>query len=209
MSYLAQPTSKTDYGVVLVGDFIDVTDAGIISLQQDVGPDADVTFSSVDAGDITVGGSNVVTSVTPTAGYGIDITNVITTGYNVTFDVANTGVVELLEGPGISLSASSGSITISSYGADLINVYGTTTSYTATLDDEYIGVYSASAVTITLPIGVPGRVYTVKDEYGQGSGKITIAPQTGQLIDGKATYVIGVPYQSVSAVFRAGKWWLI
>ena len=209
MSYLAQPTSKTDYGVVLVGDFIDVTDAGIISLQQDVGPDADVTFSSVDAGDITVGGSNVVTSVTPTAGYGIDITNVVTTGYNVTFDVANTGVVELLEGPGISLSASSGSITISSYGADLINVYGTTTSYTATLDDEYIGVYSATAVTITLPTGVPGRVYTIKDEYGQGSGKITVAPQTGELIDGKATYIIGVPYQSVSAVFRAGKWWLI
>ena len=209
MSYLAQPTSKTDYGVVLVGDFIDVSDAGIISLQQDVGPNADVTFSSVDAEDITVGGSNVVTSVTPTAGYGIDITNVITTGYNVTFDVANTGVVELLEGPGISLSASSGSITISSYGADLINVYGTTTSYTATLEDEYIGVYSATAVTITLPTGVDGRVYTVKDEYGQGSGKITVAPQTGQLIDGKATYVIGVPYQSISAVFRAGKWWLI
>ena len=209
MSYLAEPTSKLNYGIVQIGDFIEVDDAGIISLQQDVSPTADVEFNSVDAGDITVGGSNVVTSVTPTGGYGIDITNLQSSGYDVTFDVVNTGVVELLAGPGISLSTSSGSITISSYGADLINVYGTTTSYTATVNDEYIGVSSATAVTITLPAGVPGRVYTIKDEYGQGSGKITIQPQTGQLIDGKITYVIGVPYQSVSAVFRAGKWWLI
>jgi hypothetical protein len=209
MSYLAEPTSKTGYGVVQVGDFIEVSEAGIVSLLQDVGPTADVLFNSVDADDITVGGSNVVTSVTPTAGYGIDITNLQSSGYDVTFDVVNTGVVELVAGPGISLSASAGSVTVSSYGADLINVYGTTTSYTATLNDEYIGVSSASAVTITLPTGVPGRVYTIKDEYGQGSGKITIAPQTGELIDGKVTYVIGVPYQSINAVFRAGKWWII
>lgn len=209
MAYLAQPTNKTDYGVVVVGDYIEVDDSGVISLLQDVGPDADVTFSSVDADDISVGGSNVVTSVTPTAGYGIEVSNLTSTGYNVTFDIANTGVVELLEGPGISLSASSGSITISSYGADLINVYGTSTSYTATLEDEYIGVSSASAVTITLPAGVNGRVYTIKDEYGQGSGKITIQPQAGVLIDNKTNYVIGVPYQSVSAVYRAGKWWII
>jgi hypothetical protein len=123
--------------------------------------------------------------------------------------INNTGVLSLTAGPGISLSAGTGSITISSYGADLINVYGTTTSYTASITDEYIGVYSASAVTITLPVGVEGRVYTVKDEYGQGSGKINIQPQLGELIDGKASYVIGVPYQSVNAVFRAGKWWII
>ena len=209
MSYLAEPTSKLGYGVVRIGDFIEVSEDGVISLLQNLGPTADVEFNSIDALDITVGGDNVVTSVTPTAGYGIDITNVNTTGYSVTFDIANTGVVELLEGPGISLSASSGSITISSYGADLINVYGTTTSYTATVDDEYIGVSSAGAVTITLPSGVEGRVYTIKDEYGQGSGKITISPQVGELIDGKATYTIGVPYQSVNAVFRAGKWWII
>lgn len=69
-------------------------------------------------------------------------------------------------------------------------------------------MFSANAVTITLPTGVPGRVYSIKDEFGQGSGKITIAPQPGELIDGKTNYVIGVPYQAVSAVFRAGKWWL-
>lgn len=209
MSYLAEPTSKVHYGVVLVGDNINVDDLGIISLLQDVSPTADVIFNSVDAVDITVSGANVVTSVTPTGGAGISIDNLQSSGYDVTFDVVNTGVLSLTAGSGISLSASTGNITISSFGADLINVYGTTTSYTATLTDEYIGVSSAAAVTITLPAGVDGRVYIIKDEYGQGSGKITIQPPTGVLIDKKASYTISVPNQSVQIVYRAGGWWII
>ena len=148
MSYLAQPTSFADYGVVKIGSNINVED-GIISVPQ------------------------------------------------------------LLAGAGISLDATEEFITISASGADIISVYGTTTNYTATADDEYIGVSSTSAVTITLPAGTDGRVYTIKDEYGQGSGKITVQPQAGELIDGKINYVIGVPYQSVSVVFRAGSWRII
>jgi hypothetical protein len=209
MSYLSQPTSKIDYGVVKVGDYIEVSEAGVISLLQDLSPNANVTFGSVDADNVTVAGANVVISVTPTAGYGIEVSNLVSTGYDVSFDIDNTGVVELIAGPGIEISGSNGSITITSYGADLINVFGTSNNYTATANDEYIGVSSGAAVTITLPAGIEGRVYTIKDELGQGSGKITIQPQAGELIDGKVNYVIGVPYQSVSSVFRAGKWWII
>lgn len=209
MSYLAQPTSKTDYGVVIVGDYIEVSDSGVISLLQDVGPNANVIFGSIDAGDISVGGANVVTSVTPTGGDGISIDNLQSSGYDVTFDVVNTGVLSLIAGSGISISGATGNITISSFGADLINVYGTTTSYTATLNDEYIGVSSAAAVTITLPAGVNGRVYIIKDEYGQGSGKITVQPPVGVLIDKKINYTISVPNQSVQIVYRAGGWWII
>ena len=93
--------------------------------------------------------------------------------------------------------------------SDLINVIGVTQSYTAALDDEYIGVSSASAVTITLPTAVNGRVYTIKDEYGQGSGKITIQPQSGSTIDGKPNYIISVPNQSINIVCRANKWWIM
>jgi hypothetical protein len=149
MSYLSQATSKLDYGVVKVGDFIIVDEEGVISSP------------------------------------------------------------EILPGPGVSVDYIGDFIRISATGADLINVYGTTTSYEATDTDEYIGVWSASAVTITLPAGIEGRVYTIKDEYGQGSGKITIQPQLGTLIDNKNNYVIGVPYQSVNVVFRSGKWWII
>lgn len=134
---------------------------------------------------------------------------VVKIGENINVDDGVISVPEIIAGVGITIDANTNFITISSTGADLINVYGTTTNYTATLEDEYIGVYSASAVTITLPAGVPGRVYIIKDEFGQGSGKITIKPQTGESIDGKVSYVIGVPNQSVSVVFRAGQWRII
>lgn len=208
MSYLTEPTSKLNYGVVKVGDFIEVTD-GVVSLLQDVGPTADVTFNTVDASEVYDNSNRVITSVLPSAGLGINLSSVTSYGPNTSFTIANTGVLSLTAGSGISLSGSTGNITISSFGADLINVYGTTTSYTASLTDEYIGVSSTNAVTITLPTGVNGRVYTIKDEYGQGSGKITIQPQTGVLIDGKVNYIISVPNQSVSVVYRAGGWWII
>lgn len=161
------------------------------------------------SGNLTANGALVVTSVTPSAGVGINVSNIVSNGYLASFTVENTGVTYINAGNGISLTANTGNITISSFGADLINVIGVTTNYTATVTDEYIGVYSAAAVTITLPTGIAGRVYTIKDEYGQGSGKITIQPQTGELIDGKINYVISIPNQSVSVVSRAGKWWII
>lgn len=203
MAYLAQPTSKTEYGVVGVGDFISVLD-GIISLEQDVSPTASVSFSQV-----TIDGDVAVTSVTPSSGDGIQLTDVISTGNETSFTISNTGVLSLTAGDGITLSGSTGNITVSASGADLIATIGVTGNYTATADDEYIGVYSAAAVTITLPIGITGRVYTIKDEYGQGSGKITISPSGSQLIDNKTNYIISVPNQAVSVVFRGGQWRII
>ncbi len=150
MSYLAQPTSTQDYGVVKIGDFINVDADGVISSP------------------------------------------------------------EIIPGPGITVNYTTDFITVSATGADLINVYGTTVNYTATADDEYIGVSSANAITITLPsIADEGRVYIIKDEYGQGSGKITIQPPVGALIDNKINYIISVPNQSVQIVYRAGGWWII
>jgi hypothetical protein len=203
MAYLAQPTSKTDYGVVGIGSFIDVLE-GIISLEQDVSPNASVSFNQV-----SIGGSDVVTSVNPVAGAGISITNLVSIGNTVGFAVSNTGVLSVTAGDGITLSGSTGNITISATGADLIATIGVTGSYTATADDEYIGVFSAAAVTITLPIGVTGRVYIIKDEYGQGSGKITVQPSGLEKIDNANNYIISVPNQSVSVVFRGGQWRII
>lgn len=220
MSYLSEPTSKIDYGVVLVGNNINVTD-GIISLEQDLSPNANVTFYNANVtneleafnanviGNLYAYGNLVVTSVQPNAGPGINISNLVSGGYTSSFTINNTGVLKLTAGPGINLSGSTGNITVSATGADLISVYGTTTSYTATNNDEYIGVYSTSGVTITLPIGVNGRIYYIKDEYGQGSGKITVQPQTGELVDNKTNYIISVPYQCVTCVFRAGQWRII
>ena len=203
MAYLAQPTSKIDYVVVGIGSFINVLD-GFISLEQDVSPNASVSFNQV-----SIGGSDVVTSVNPVAGVGISITNLVSIGNTVGFAVSNTGVLSIVAGAGISVSSATGYITISATGADLIATIGVTGSYTATANDEYIGVFSAAAVTITLPLGVTGRVYTIKDEYGQGSGKITIQPSGLEKIDNGNNYIISVPNQSVSVVFRGGQWRII
>jgi len=203
MAYLAQPTSKTEYGVVGVGSFINVLD-GFISLEQDVSPTGVVSFSQV-----KIDSKDVVTSVNPVAGVGISITNLVSLGNTVGFAVSNIGVLSLTAGDGITLTGSTGNITVSASGADLIATIGVTSNYTATANDEYIGVFSASAVTISLPLGITGRVYTIKDEYGQGSGKITIQPSGTEKVDNSNTYVISVPYQSVSVVFRGGQWRII
>jgi hypothetical protein len=208
MSYLSEPTSTTEYGVVKVGNFIQVSD-GVISLLQDLSPTADVEFSTVSADELLSYGKQAVTSVTPAAGIGISIDDIIGEGTAISFTVNNTGVTSLNAGAGISIDNSTGDITISSTGADIISVIGVTTNYTATSEDEYIGVDSTSATTITLPAGENGRVYIIKDERGQGSGKITIQPQPGELIDNKTNYVIGIPFQSVSMVFRGSQWRII
>lgn len=149
MSYLSSPASKTEYGLVTIGDYIDVDANGVISVPEIVG------------------------------------------------------------GTGVVVTYSNSAITISSSGADIISTHGTTSNYTATANDEYIGVNSTSATIITLPTGANGRVYTIKDEHGAGMGKITVQPQTGQLIDGKVNYVIGAAYQGITTVFRSNGWWII
>ena len=191
MAYLSNPTSKSDYGVVQVGNNILVDADGIISLEQDLSSTATVVFSTISANSAVFDRSQrVVTKVTPSAGVGIAITGVVSTGTSTSFTVANTGVLSLTAGPGISLSTSTGNITVTSAGVFFVNTTGTTSTYTATLSDEYIGVRSAASVTINLPSGVNGRYYTIKDEYGQGSGKITVAPTLPDLIDNAATYII-------------------
>lgn len=234
MSYLSQPTSKTEYGLAVVGDYINVTPEGIISIGQDVSPTATVTFATLSAGSVFSNGQLAVTRVIPSSGAGIALSSVVTTGSTATFTVsntgvlslstgngvsintstgnvlvANTGVLSLSAGSGITISTATGNVLITATGADLINVIRVTANYTATLNDEYIGVFSATATTITLPSGVNGRVYTIKDEYGQGSGKITIQPQTGEKIDNANSYTISVPYQSVSIVYRGTGWWIM
>ena len=203
MAYLAQPTSKIDYGVVGIGSFINVLE-GFISLEQDVSPSGIVSFQQV-----KIGNKDVVTSVNPVAGVGISITNLVSIGNTVGYAVSNIGVLSLTAGDGIAISTSRGNITISASGADLIATIGVTGNYTATANDEYIGVFSAAAVTITLPLGITGRVYTIKDEYGQGSGKITVQPSGTEKIDNANNYIISVPNQSVSIVFRGGQWRII
>jgi hypothetical protein len=235
MSYLSPITSATGFGVVEIGSNIDVT-AGVISLPQSVSITATPTFGTVTStGTVTSNGNPVVESVTGTAGLGITITAATTSGPDAAFTVNNTGVLSnvagtgisvsgatgdvtitnsgvtsIIAGTGISVDAATGDVTVSSTGTSVFNtVLVTGTTYTATATDEYIGVSNVLPVTITLPAGIDGRTYIIKDEYGAGFGGITLVPNGVETIDSLATYPMTVPLSSVTVLFRGTGWHVI
>ena len=231
MSYLFPEGSTTERGVVEVGLNINVLD-GIISIPQSVDPSANITFENITANsNVNVAGNvsvindigavgnisgsalfdstnRVITKITPTANAGISISNVTSNGPNAAFTVTNTGVLSLVAGSGITLSGSTGNITVSATGADLLNTIGVTSNYTATATDEYIGVNSTNLVTVTLPPGVDGRQYIIKEERGSGTGKVNVQGSNSEKIDGSPFKQLTAS-ASLSVVFRAGAWRII
>ena len=208
MAYLNGPATTTEFGVVEVGNNIIITD-GVISLAQDVGPLASVNFYDISASDkIYQNGRQVVDAVNPTSGFGIALSGVTTSGPSTAFKITNTGVTTLTAGVGISLSGSTGNISISADGTSTINTVGASSSYTANITDDYIGCTTSSAITITLPAGTAGKVYTIKDENG-GSPKITVTGTSGEKIDNQSSKSINIGYSSITVVFRAGQWHII
>ena len=225
MSYLFPEGSTTERGVVEVGSNIDVLD-GVISIPQSVATTANITFNDVNAdGDVNIAGDTVslgnisaaklfddnkraVTTVTPSSGNGISLTSVTTDGPATSFTVNNTGVLSLIAGTGITLSGATGDITVSATGADFLNTVGVTANYTATDTDEYIGVNSTSLVTVTLPVGVDGRQYIVKEERGSGTGKVNVQGSNSEKIDNSPFKQL-TANASISVVFRAGQWRVI
>lgn len=111
-------------------------------------------------------------------------------------------VYKLIAGDNISLSASSGVVTISAASEGILKTVATAANYTATATDEYIGV-TANPTLVTLPTGVVGKTYIIKNEAT--TGQTTIKGTGAEFIDGTATKVL-TSYASLSVVFRNGKW---
>jgi hypothetical protein len=85
----------------------------------------------------------------------------------------------------------------------------TSSTYTPTELDYYIGVNYTGAVTITLPSNVvEGTCYVVKDELGQASQGtnryIDIVPSGSDLIDGRTKATIAIDYGSITLIYRNG-----
>jgi hypothetical protein len=86
----------------------------------------------------------------------------------------------------------------------------TTQSYDVLPTDYFLCVDTATfAVTITLPTGILGTVYVVKDCTGDAAtNPITIIGSGGQLVDaGNAT--INSPYGSVVVIFNGSHWSIV
>jgi hypothetical protein len=213
MSYLFPIGSTTETGVLEVGSNINVLD-GIISIPQSIETTANVAFNNITANGSVSGSSlydnskRVITTVTPTSGPGISLTGITSAGPTASFVVNNTGVLSLTAGAGITLSSSTGNITVSATGADIMNTTGVTTNYTATDTDEYIGVNSTTLVTITLPPGINGRQYIIKEERGAGTGKVNVQGSNSETVDGSPFKQL-TANASLTVVFRAGQWRII
>ena len=87
-----------------------------------------------------------------------------------------------------------------------------TKDYTVEPDDYYIGVNSKKSVTITLPsTSADCQELVIKAEMSapMGNRKIIITTEENSTIDGDYTYVMTVPYESVTIINRAGNWFVI
>jgi hypothetical protein len=190
-----------------------ITFAGTSGILTD---DGDLTYDSVGntltvvnlnaSGTLKLAGNSVVTSVTPTAGTGISLTSVTTSGPASAFTVNNTGVTKIIAGTNVTISPAGGTgdVTINAASEGILQTVGTAVAYTATATDEYIGV-TANPTIVTLPTGIVGKTYIIKNET---TGNTTVTGTLGQLLDASLTKTLGAN-ASITVVFRAGAWRII
>ena len=111
---------------------------------------------------------------------------------------SSLGVVQI--GAGLSIT-SSGVLSASGSGS-LINVHLTSVNYTATLNDYYIGA-TKNGITITLPNGIVGKVYMVKNQ--NSGGNISLQGSGGQMIDTSTSKTLGSS-TGIILVFDGTRW---
>lgn len=110
------------------------------------------------------------------------------------------GVVQV--GSGLSITPSG--VLSATGGGSLINVYLTSVNYNVTLSDYYIGVIKKDVV-ITLPLGVTGKVFIIKNQI---DGNIKVQCSGGQKIDTSSFKTLG-DEASMIVVFDGTRWNLI
>jgi hypothetical protein len=118
-------------------------------------------------------------------------------------DIATTtslGVIQV--GDGLAITPA-GVLSATGGGSSLINVKLTSVNYTAIASDYYIGATNKN-ITITLPLGIVGKVYIVKNQ-SEGSIKVK---GTGQNLDSSGDKTLGSE-GSLIAVFDGTRWNLI
>jgi hypothetical protein len=125
----------------------------------------------------------------------------------------------ILAGTGITVTPSTGTganiITVSATGTSSYAIRIATTS-PITVDgttDDVISVQVApqAPVAVTLPVGVTGSAFTIKDGLGLANNPnpITITPQVGDTIDGAATATISAPYGALTFIYDGVEWLII
>jgi hypothetical protein len=84
-----------------------------------------------------------------------------------------------------------------------------TATYTVLPTDYFLCVLTNGLVTITLPTGILGTVYIVKDCFGSAAiNPITIQGTGGQLVDGSIA-TINTNFGSLQFVFNGTDWSIV
>ena len=107
------------------------------------------------AATVTDNGNRVVTSVTPTAGTGISVSGVTSTGPSASFTINNTGVTSLVAGTDITISGSTGAVTVNDASTlATVTARGATTSTALTLNNTLnMGGHVVPTANVTYNLG--------------------------------------------------------
>jgi len=84
---------------------------------------------------------------------------------------------------------------------DFLTIKYTAVNYTVTAIDQYVCA-TASNITITLPTGILGRVYYVKN---QSAGNVTVQGTGGQTVEGSAFKTLN-SNAAITCVFDGTVW---
>ena len=197
------PFSNTGLGA---NDYFFVTSGA--SLKNDA-------FVLTTSGGITFGTTPIAFSLfsqTPeyTAGTGLALTGLQFTNTGVQSFNGFTGGVTLAVGSGITFTASSGTITLSTTGSgggisrSITSITGSTTAGSASSTDYvYIGG-STLSINLTMPTAVSNtNRYTVKQS---STGTLTILTTSSQTIDGVTGFALNRQYQAVDLISNNDNW---
>ena len=122
-------------------------------------------------------------------------------------DIATTSSLGLVQvGSGLSitpagvLSATGGSST----GTNFVSVKLTSVDYSVLSTDYYVGA-TVKNINITLPLGILGRVYVIKN---QANGNIKVTGTSGETLDNSTSKTLGAE-SSIIVVFDGTRWNII
>lgn len=108
----------------------------------------------------------------------------------------NLGVVKV--GSGLSIAVDG---TLSATNNQLETVKLTSVNYTAIASDYFIGA-TKKDITITLPLGIIGKIYAIKNQV---TGNITVTGTGSQKIDNSLTHNLEIN-KSIIVIFDGIQW---
>jgi hypothetical protein len=79
-------------------------------------------------------------------------------------------------------------------------------TYSATVDEYFLGIIFNGVTTVTLPAGTLGKVFVVKDSAGDANTNPITVDTTGSTIDGLTNYTIDLDWGSIGLVYNGIEW---